>query len=79
MLNTNEIIVLLRKTLPLVFSRKIVERALGGIISARTLANLDSKKRGPPKKYISNTVVYERDSFLFWLAARLSDHPGQPL
>ena len=79
MVNTNKIVELLRESLPPVFSRKTAERTLGGIISARTLANLDSQKRGPARKYISNTVCYERETFLSWLADRLSDQPGRPL
>ena len=79
MSNTLEIIESLRQVLPPVFSRQTVEKVLGGIISARTLANLDCKKKGPPRKYLSNTVVYEKNGFLIWLAARLSDYPGSPL
>ena len=74
-----EIIDKLRKSLPPVFSRKVAEAKLGGIISRRTLANLDSKRKGPRRKYLSNTVVYDRESFLGWLADRLSDSPGRSL
>ena len=79
MFEVNEIIESLRQALPPVFSRKETEKALGGILKASTLANLDSQGKGPPRKYLSNTVVYERGSFLVWLADRLSDSPGRPL
>jgi hypothetical protein len=79
MVDISEIIEFLRQELPPIFTRKTAERVLGGIISARTLAKLDCQKRGPERKYISNTVFYERMSFLDWLAARLTDNPGRPL
>ena|GEM_PF-961164 len=63
----------LRQNLPPVFNRRTVQSGLGHIISARTLANLDYQKKGPPKKYLGKTVVYERDSFLAWLSPRLTD------
>jgi hypothetical protein len=79
MLTIEEIIEKLCLELPPVFTRKTAEAKLGRIISARTLANLDSLKKGPPHKYLSNTVVYERETFLQWLRDRLSDTEGKPL
>lgn len=76
---TVQIIESLKTNLPPVFSRRTAQESLGNIISARTLANLDSLKKGPPKKYLSKNVVYERDSFLEWLEARLSDKEGMSL
>jgi hypothetical protein len=78
-ISTTHIIESLRQNLPPVFNRRTVQVALGHIINARTLANLDYKKKGPPKKYLSKTVVYERDSFLTWLSSRLSDTEGKAL
>ena len=69
----------LHQNLPPVFNRRTVQIALGHIISARTLANLDYQKKGPPKKYLGKTVIYERDSFLTWLSPRLSDVERRPL
>ena len=78
-LTSNHIIDSLRLNLPPVFNRRKAQEVLGHIISARTLANLDCQKKGPPKLYLSKTVVYERDSFLVWLEPRLSDVEGRPL
>lgn len=78
-LATNLIIESLRSNLPVVFSRKTVQESLGQIINARTLANLDCQKKGPPRKYLSKTVVYERESFLAWLEGKLSDEEGNAL
>lgn len=77
--STIQIIESLKTNLPPVFNRRTAQEFLGNIISARTLANLDSLKKGPPKKYLSKNVVYERDSFLEWLEARLSDKEGVSL
>ena len=76
---TDQIIESLKSNLPAVFNRRTAQESLGNIISARTLANLDSLKKGPPKKYLSKNVMYERDSFLEWLEPRLSDNEGEPL
>ena len=76
---TVQIIESLKSNLPAVFNRRTAQEGLGNIISARTLANLDSLKKGPPKKYLSKNVVYERDSFLEWLESRLSDKEGESL
>ena len=78
-ISTNQIIESLMSNLPAVFNRRTAQESLGNIISARTLANLDSLKKGPPKMYLSKNVVYERDSFLEWLEPRLSDREGEPL
>jgi hypothetical protein len=48
-----------------------VQEVLGQAIKARTLANLDSLKQGPPKFRLGKDVLYERDSFLEWLMGRL--------
>jgi hypothetical protein len=76
-ISTDQIIESLKSNLPEVFNRRI--ESLGIIISARTLANLDSLKKGPPKMYLSKIVVYECDSFLEWLEPRLSVREGEPL
>ena len=78
-LTFDHIIESLRQNLPPVFNRRTAQSVLGHIISARTLANLDSLKKGPPKMYLSKNVVYERDSFLNWLEPRLSDQEGRSL
>ena len=62
----------LRKVLPPLITRKSVERHLGGLISARTLANLDSTGKGPYGRVrLGRNVGYSKDEFLSWLADRL--------
>lgn len=61
----------LRQNLPPLFNRKTVQEALGQTIKARTLANLDALKQGPPKFRLGKNVFYERESFLEWLISRL--------
>ena len=78
-LATDLIIESLRNNLPPVFNRKTVQATMGQIINARTLANLDCQKKGPPRKYLSKTVVYERETFLTWLEGKLSDEEGNAL
>lgn len=75
-LEISTIIQNLKNSLPPVFGRKAVQEYLGQIITARTLANLDCYKKGPPRKYLGKTVVYERESFLKWLETHFSDQEG---
>lgn len=58
------------KQLPPMIARKNVGRLLGGAISPKTLANLDSKGEGPERMKIGRTVVYPTAALLAWLAAR---------
>ena len=78
-LATDLIIESLRNSLPPVFNRKTVQEMMGHIINARTLANLDCQKKGPPRKYLSKNVMYERETFLAWLEPKLSDKEGNAL
>ena len=67
----------LRRTLPPIVARKKIEHYLGGILSARYLANLDSDKKGPPRVKIGRNVGYLRDPLVDWLQSRLhSDNEG---
>jgi hypothetical protein len=59
--------------LPPLFSRKTASEAIGGLISAGHLANLDSDGCGPPKTYMGRLAAYERDSFVEWVIGRLGD------
>lgn len=62
----------LRMELPPTFSRQFVASRLGGLISAKTLSNLDAKNEGPSNKItLGRKVAYERDDFLDWLEKRL--------
>ncbi len=69
---TNKVLEDLSSSLPPVFSRSKAEELLGGMICARTLANLDSAGKGPANfRCGSKKVCYRREDFLSWLAARL--------
>lgn len=62
----------LRRTLPPFVARKRIEHYLGGILSAAYLANLSSRKDGPPQIKIGRNVGYLRDPLVDWLEARIS-------
>ena len=62
----------LRMELPATFSRQFIASRLGGLISAKTLSNLDAKNEGPANKItMGRRVAYEMDAFLDWLEKRL--------
>ena len=59
--------------LPVFFTRKQACIHLGGLLSPRTLANLDSKGCGcPAKKLIGGKIVYPRAEFIKWLESRMN-------
>jgi hypothetical protein len=56
--------------LPPIISRDHVEEILGGVISSKTLANLDSLGEGPKRMRMGRKVVYRTVDLLEWLASR---------
>ena len=56
--------------LPPLIARAQVEKLLGGIISSKTLANLDSEGKGPKRIRIGRKVVYQTVDLLEWLGDR---------
>ena len=62
----------LSKGLPQAFGRSAIEKLLPGIISSKTLANLDSAGLGPPSYKCGRKVIYEKGAFLEWLNKRIS-------
>jgi len=52
--------------LPVVFGRSVVEKLMPGVISSKTLANLQWLGKGPKYFKIGRKVYYERDSFINW-------------
>lgn len=62
--------------LPPIISRNKIDKYLGGIITAKTLANLDSLGEGPPRIKIGRNVGYPTLTFLSWLQGR-SEAPQQ--
>jgi hypothetical protein len=53
-------------------SRSEVHKFSGGIISGKTLANLDSQSEGPKRIKCNGRVAYPVDSFIVWLQERCS-------
>lgn len=63
----------LRDSLPAVFTRDVAAKHLGGLLSARTLANYDARGLGPcVKERIGKKVIYQRYDFLSWLESRFN-------
>lgn len=60
----------LRELLPPVFLRKQISALSHGLLNGRTIANLQSKRCGPPSFRVGNHVAFERESFLYWLEMR---------
>ena len=56
--------------LPPLISRDHVEKLLGGVISSKHLANLDSLGEGPKRMRMGRKIVYRTVDFLEWLASR---------
>ena len=57
-------------TLPPVIARDHVEKLLGGIISSKSLANLDSLGEGPKRMRVGRKVAYRTEDLLEWLSNR---------
>lgn len=70
-IGSNQFFNSLENELPPVFTRKTASAAIGGLMSPKTLANLDALRQGPPKVQLGAKVGYERESFLIWLQQRL--------
>jgi len=56
--------------LPPVISRERIEEYLGGIISSKRLANLDSLGEGPPRFRVARKVAYRTALLLEWISTR---------
>lgn len=70
-IGSNQFFKALESELPPVFNRKTASQAIGGLMSPKTMANLDALNQGPPKVQLGAKVGYERESFLTWLKQRL--------
>lgn len=68
----------LRKKLPELIARKELSMFLGGIISVKTIANLDSKGKGPKNKmrFGKRTVFYSKEAVLDWVESNIADFSG---
>ena len=60
----------LAEKLPPIISRDHLEKLLGGIISAKRMANLDSLGQGPKRLRIGRKVAYRTEDLIAWLEAR---------
>ena len=57
-----------------IISRKEAARLSGGLVSEKTLANLDCLGEGPGEKIrIGNRVGYAVESYADWLASRVEN------
>jgi len=56
--------------LPPIIARDHVETLLGGVISSKRLANLDSLGEGPKRMRIGRKVAYLTEDLLGWLETR---------
>lgn len=67
----------LRKSWPApIVARTEIARFTGGLLNARTMANLDSLGEGPPRGRYGRKIFYPVDSLVAWMEAR-SAEPGQ--
>lgn len=64
----------LETELPPIVGRRIVFKITGGLISQRTMANLDSKGLGPKERIrVGRQIGYPRETFIFWFSERMQD------
>ena len=56
--------------LPPIIARDSVEQLLGGVISPKYLANLDSLGQGPERMRIGRKIAYRTSDLLTWLSKR---------
>lgn len=62
------IVMKIGQSLPPIFTRDVAVKSLGGLLRAKTLANIDNQGHGPLSKVrIGKKVIYEREEFLNWL------------
>ncbi len=67
----------LLESLPPIFTRQVAAKAMGGMLSAGSLANLDCEGRGPGGRVmIGRKVGYQREPFVAWLLKRMSEMPS---
>ena len=60
----------LAKELPPLIARDHVEKLLGGVISSKSLANLDSLGEGPKRMRSGRKIIYRTLDILEWIAQR---------
>ena len=66
--------------LPTVVARKGIERALGGLVTAATMANYDARFEGPKNALnVGDNVAYYREDLVDWLVERWPITPRKNL
>lgn len=64
----------LAKSLPPIIARTEVDKITGGLLSSRTVANLDCLGKGPGGRVkFKSKVGYEKEAFLTWFAGYLTE------
>lgn len=59
-----------------IVSRREVGKFSGGLLNSRTLANLSSRREGPPQIKMGNQrVFYPVQDLVAWLRARVQGQP----
>lgn len=53
-----------------IVSRTEIARFSGGLLTPRTMANLDSLSEGPPRIRVGRKIAYPVDSLVAWIKSR---------
>lgn len=56
-----------------IVARTAVTEFSGGLLDAKTLANLDSLGDGPPKGRLGRKIFYRVDDLISWMEARTEE------
>lgn len=57
----------IEKNLPEFFPRAAVTKLTNGLLSSKTLTNMNHHKKGPVVHYMGRKAVYMRNEFMEWL------------
>jgi len=62
------VLTMIHQSLPPFFTRDVAADKLGGLLGAKSLANIDCRGQGPGTKVrMGKKVLYERENFVDWL------------
>ena len=68
----------LSRTAPEILTRNKIHELTGGLISAKTLANLDSEGEGiHPRLRIGGKIAYPKEATITWLKQRCKIEKGE--
>jgi len=70
-LSPEEVIRLLKESLPKLIPRSKVHELTYGLVSPKTLANADYKGCGPRRIRINGKIYYPKEALIEWLAGRI--------